>query len=130
MWEAGKAAVEWLGINVLAAQIMDWVSANGSLGVSIIVGLGVVAAFLGAVVMMHKMERFPVTIPYARALVPLALCMAMLVLLGLTVMAGLTFWRDGSPSRLPNSGPSANSHSTSGTPPDGSAPTESLYGGR
>ena len=95
MIELANTFLEWAGINVLAAQIMAWLTANGSLGLLILVALGVTLTFLAAVVIIHKMNSIPVNIPYARALVPLALVMAMLVFVGLLVMAGFMFWREG-----------------------------------
>ena len=103
MTELANTALEWLGINVLAAQIMAWLTANGALGVMIIVGLGVTLTFLAAVVAIHKLNRVPVNIPYAKVLVPIALIMAMLIFLGLMVMSGLMYWREGSPT--PSSSP-------------------------
>ena len=127
MWEMGKTAVEWTGINLLAAQIMGWISANGALGLFIIVGLGVILVFLAAVVLIHKIDRIPITIPYARALVPTALVMAMLILLILAGAALVMLWREGSPAPALIPAPSADTYSTS---QPGAEPEESLYGGQ
>lgn len=97
MIELAQTAIEWTGINFLAAQIMAWITANGALGLLIIAGLGVVLVFLAAVVAIAKIDRIPVTIPYARLLVPAALVMAMLVLLIVAGMGAAMFWREGSP---------------------------------
>ncbi len=127
MWEMGKAAVEWTGINLLAAQIMGWISANGALGLFIIVGLGVILVFLAAVVLIHKIDRIPITIPYARALVPTALVMAMLILLILAGAALVMLWREGSPAPEPAQPDGHPSYSTSQADAE---PEESLYGGQ
>ena len=115
MWETGTAVVEWLGINVLAAQIMAWLTANGALGMGIIVGLGVTLTFCAAVVAIHKLNSIPVSIPYAKVLVPIALVMAMLIFLGLMVMTGLMIWREGSQSPSSPPRPSAPFTVSSGT---------------
>ena len=119
MWETGTAVVEWLGINVLAAQIMAWLTANGALGMGIIVGLSVTLTFCAAVVAIHKLNRIPVSIPYAKVLVPIALVMAMLIFLGLMVMTGLMFWREGSQSPLSSPALPPPSHTDA---PDGADP--------
>ncbi len=95
MWEMGKAVLEWAGINLLTAQIMAWLTANGALGLLILVALGVILVFAAAVLLVHKLDRIPFNIPYARALIPLAVVIAMIVLLGVMGMAMLMYFKDG-----------------------------------
>ena len=98
MYEMMQTAIEWTGINLLAAQIMAWISANGALGLAVLISAGVVLVFLAAGVLMHKLDRIPVTIPYARMLIPLAVVMAMIIFMGLTGVTVAMYWRESSPA--------------------------------
>ncbi len=90
-----NTALEWFGINVLAAQIMAWLTANGALGLLILGVLGVMLVFSAGVVIIHKLDRIPFNVPYARVLVPAAMMMAMLILLIVVGVGAVTYIRDG-----------------------------------
>ena len=81
MMEMGKAFIEWSGINLLAAQIMSWVTENGWLSLLILGASGVILVFVAAVLIINKLDRIPFNIPYARVLVPVSMVIAMLILL-------------------------------------------------
>ena len=103
MTELANTFLEWAGINLLAAQIMAWLTANGALGLLIIACLGVVLVIAGGIVLIHKLDRIPVQIPYARGLVPVALVIAMLVLL-IGAGMGVTIWWSDRASDSPPTG--------------------------
>ena len=109
MDEAISTFIEWTGINLLAAQIMAWLTANGALGMLLLGVLGVIVVFLGGAVIVHKLDRIRFKIPYARALVPAAMVMAMLILLIVVGVGAMAYIRDGP-------GPPSGSHRAAETP--------------
>ena len=109
MDEAISTFIEWTGINLLAAQIMAWLTANGALGMLLLGVLGVIVVFLAGAVIVHKLDRFPLKIPYARVLVPAAMVMAMLILLIVVGVGAVAYLRDGP-------GPPSGSHRADETP--------------
>ncbi len=111
---------EWAGINLLAAQIMAWLTANGALGLLILGVLGVMLVFSAGVVIIHKLDRIPFNVPYARVLVPAAMVMAMLILLIVVGVGAVTYIRDGpGPPTTPRPVPGAAVEYTAPSGPTG-----------
>lgn len=102
LWEA-------LGAAWIVDTVLNWLSANGALGLLLVVGLGMPVGLW----LIHR-SKIPVKIPGVQALKPVALVMMLTIYLAMVAMAGVILWREGSTHTITPSPPA--SYTAGGAP--------------